>query len=776
VNGRLVLVCATAAGILLLAYAAPRAHPAVQWNVKADRELSQARAREISAALGVDTTGWTATVTGGTNGTAGYFRDKHPEIVAAQRYSPVFAKVALTPRRGPDAIAVAVSATGDVESWVRYGFPKAKVLDQAAARRLAAAALTAFVGKDAGTFRPVPGAPEDQGALTIAFERATPPFSEHFEATVNGAQLTKVELNAEYGSAVDAALRARKKYINWLNGAAVVVVYFLGTILAAAAYVYWAVRRGIRHRFVFALSATAVVWGVIYWTNWQIYDQRFETLTHSATFWEGLGGSILVLTLLILLYVILVGAMDAVGPRAKLSTLRSLFSTSTFNRQAGASIFIGMLCGPLAAALPLAVSMLRLFGSERTGNYEASIIYASHLPVQALDIMVPLTLIGLFGFGAGQVARYIHKPWLSTAVLALVGTVLLCVSETPSETNPFATLLAAFLQFAVFYLLFVRVDVLAVLAAGWTAQVLWNASTLALQPAGSVHSAGVWAFVFTGGIAACAGLVALRGRAVALEAAAEPAVVTSRREALMQEFSVAHRVQQEMLPERPPEIAGCTLSASCQPAQDVGGDLFDFLRLPDGRWTIGVGDVSGKGVPAALYMTLTKGLLIATTQDSSDLLDIIGHVNRHIHAATERKTFVTMALGAFDPETGAFDHVRAGHNPIVWRRAGHGETSLLNSPGLGLGIVSDKLFRRSIKLHRLQLNSGDALVFYSDGLTEAMNADREQYGEERLMRSVEEADGLDAAGVRERIVASVTGFLDGVPPQDDMTIVVLRVN
>jgi sigma-B regulation protein RsbU (phosphoserine phosphatase) len=175
-------------------------------------------------------------------------------------------------------------------------------------------------------------------------------------------------------------------------------------------------------------------------------------------------------------------------------------------------------------------------------------------------------------------------------------------------------------------------------------------------------------------------------------------------------------------------------------------------------------------------MTLTKGLLIATTQDSNDLLDIISHVNRHIFDVTERRTFVTMALGAFDPETRTFDHVRAGHNPIVWRRPSDDVTALLNAPGIGLGIVQERLFRSTTRMERLQLETGDALVFYSDGLTEAMNSEDEQFGEDRLMRAVEEMDGVDATQTREYILSQVRTFLDGIPAQDDMTLVVLRVN
>jgi sigma-B regulation protein RsbU (phosphoserine phosphatase) len=297
-----------------------------------------------------------------------------------------------------------------------------------------------------------------------------------------------------------------------------------------------------------------------------------------------------------------------------------------------------------------------------------------------------------------------------------------------------------------------------------------------LQPARSLHVSGMTTMGWLAGLTLLAGLVAWRGRELNIDDTSVEPAGRSQREALMAEFSIAHRVQQQMLPDKPPEIPGFSIAASCQPAREVGGDLFDFLKLPDGRWSISVGDVSGKGVPAALYMTLTKGLLIATTQDSGDVLDIITSVNGHIHEVTERKTFVTMALGALDPETLQFDHVRAGHNPIVWRRAANNETVFLNTPGIGLGMVSDRLFRRSTRVDRVELGSGDVLVFYSDGLTEAMNRNNEQFGEERLLQAVETADGLDAGGVRERILAQVTGFLDGVAPQDDLTIVVLRVN
>jgi serine phosphatase RsbU (regulator of sigma subunit) len=779
VNSRVVLGCIFAAGVGLLVWVAPRAHPAALWNVRTDRQQAVIKTREISAALGVNTAGWSAAVSSDNAGKRGYFQEKHPDVAAARRYTPVLAKVALSGPGGGDRILAGVSSAGDINSWERklamQPGPQTPPPDPAAALHIAEGALASLAGPDAAQFQRAADPEPPKGGLAFAWTRSGP-LPERIEAAVTGNTLVKASRQPVYPEEVDRALRDRKKVRNWFDGAAAICIYIIGIAIVLFVYVYWLARRAIRHRFAIAVAANAAVWGLIYWFNVMLYGERYDhAASGSSVIGNFFGGALLVL-LLMILYMTLAGAAEAIAPRARMATLRSVFSAAAFNRRAGFSVFAGAMCAPLIVALPLLISSWRLMGSERTGDYDANLIYAAWPGLAAAAVPLSTALLGIFGFAPAFLARHIRKPAIAFAVLAFAGVLTLAVNTPPSETAPAAFLLSGAVVFAAYYLLLVRVDLLAVLASGWSAQVLWNACALWLQPARSLHVSGITVVVYLLLGTAVAALVAWRGRELAAENIAEPAIATSQREALMAEFSIAHRVQQEMLPERPPEIPGCTVSASCHPAREVGGDLFEFLKLPDGRWTIAVGDVSGKGVPAALYMTLTKGLLIATTQDSSDPLEIIHNVNGHIHAATERKTFVTLALGAFDPETRSFDHVRAGHNPIVWRRPGEGATSLLNAPGLGLGIVSDRLFRRSTRLDRIQLNSGDALVFYSDGLTEAMNVEREQFGEERLMRAVERADGLDAGGVRERVLGEVKEFLQGVAPQDDMTVVVLRVH
>lgn len=769
------IALAAVAGCVLLGYAIPRAHPAATWGVTSDREQSIVKVRELSAALGLNANGWPATVTGDTSGQRGFFALHHPNDPVAHRFTPIYAKIALAAPGRPDRIFANISSHGDINVWKRDGLPKPSGTDPARARQTAESALQRFTGSDSATFHVVSDAVPSGAGLAFAWERKGL-VTERFEATVAGDALTKAELKPIYTRDLDDARDAQHRRRHIFEFIAV-AFDMAGILIAAFAYVYWAVRRAIRYRFVFAVVAAFCASNIIEWFNWGVHDQAYSALESSEGWLNIWGSGALMLLFLGLLYIVLAGAMDAVATGGKLATLRSLLSSSALNRRAGAAILCGLLCGPLAAGLPLLLSSLQFLHPHELGDYDAALIYSSEPALQAINAFAEPILLGLFGFGAAILARFVRNRKATFGALLVVGTLVLLQKVVPSDASIVVCLPACALVFVVYYAILQRIDVLAVLAAGYSAQVIWNASALLVQPARSLHVSGMTALGFLAAATLCTALVAWRGHDLLIEEkTSSELAATSQREALMAEFSIAHRVQQQMLPDRPPEIPGCSVAASCQPAREVGGDLFDFLQLADGRWTIAVGDVSGKGVPAALYMTLTKGLLIATTQDNADLVDIAAHLNGHIRDVAGRRTFVTMALGAFDPETRTFDHVRAGHNPVVWKRASDNSASFLNAPGIGLGIVSERLFRRATRTGRVELNSGDLLVFYSDGLTEAMNHSNEQFGDERLLQVVENADGQDAGAVRERILSEVTGFLGGVAPQDDMTIVVLRVN
>ena len=249
----------------------------------------------------------------------------------------------------------------------------------------------------------------------------------------------------------------------------------------------------------------------------------------------------------------------------------------------------------------------------------------------------------------------------------------------------------------------------------------------------------------------------------------------SERDALNAEFAEARAAQMGMLPDSTPTLAGYSVAAVCQPAREVGGDLFDILEFPDARWGFCVADVSGKGVPAALYMTMTKGLLASERPYATDLRELALALNERLHEAGRHKTFVTMALASLDPATRRLTLIRAGHNPVLWRRARRNETVWLRPEGLGLGLVSNRMFGRKLEEQVVDLEPGDAVILYSDGLTEAENPRVELFGEERLQAIAEKPLPGDAQTLVDEILADVERFKEGAEPHDDLTLLVIKV-
>jgi len=248
----------------------------------------------------------------------------------------------------------------------------------------------------------------------------------------------------------------------------------------------------------------------------------------------------------------------------------------------------------------------------------------------------------------------------------------------------------------------------------------------------------------------------------------------SEREYLLSEFALAREAQEGMLPDAPPELPGYSLAARCIPAREVGGDLFDFLPLPGGRLGLCVADVSGKGVPAALYMTLTKGMLAAEQDIGSPPRQLARTLNAQLLATGKRRTFVTLILAIVESETGDVELVRAGHNPALWWRARESKASTLQPKGIGLGLAPDSLFERSLEAQSLRMEDGDLLLLYSDGLTEAMNPRNEMYGEARLEAAVARYAHRTAPEVLEALLEEVARFSAGAPAHDDLTVLVVK--
>jgi serine phosphatase RsbU (regulator of sigma subunit)/pSer/pThr/pTyr-binding forkhead associated (FHA) protein len=237
-------------------------------------------------------------------------------------------------------------------------------------------------------------------------------------------------------------------------------------------------------------------------------------------------------------------------------------------------------------------------------------------------------------------------------------------------------------------------------------------------------------------------------------------------ELLQHDLALAGRIQQRLLPRALPEIAGCSFAAECTPAQQVGGDFYQFLELPDGRIGVAIGDVSGKGVSAALCMARTMSDIRYQSAGESEPGRILERANRALYENLEEGMFVTVSLVSFDPKTGETRYARAGHPPPLVRDAGGNVTELGDVGGAALGVGEDSRYEQG----RCVLDRGDVVVLYSDGVTEAMNRSNALYGDDRF-RAVLRGSGGGATAVKEAVLADLEAFVSGREPNDDLTLV-----
>jgi predicted ester cyclase len=245
------------------------------------------------------------------------------------------------------------------------------------------------------------------------------------------------------------------------------------------------------------------------------------------------------------------------------------------------------------------------------------------------------------------------------------------------------------------------------------------------------------------------------------------AAEAQERERIEQELRVARQIQQALLPETIPKPHGWRIAAYYGPAREVGGDFYDFLELEDGRLGLVVGDATGHGMPAALVMATTRGMLRAVVQSLESPGEVLARVNEALVADIPPSTFVTCFYGVLDPESGRLLYANAGHN-LPCRRHGD-QAEELRARGMPLGLMPGMDYEEKETI----LTPGDSILFYSDGLVEAHNPQREMFGVPRLRRLIaEHADDGSLGGFLMDELRSFVG--DGWEQEDDITLVTLR--
>lgn len=248
----------------------------------------------------------------------------------------------------------------------------------------------------------------------------------------------------------------------------------------------------------------------------------------------------------------------------------------------------------------------------------------------------------------------------------------------------------------------------------------------------------------------------------------------SEKRAMESELRTAREVQQVLLPQKDPVVPGFRISGTNLPARIISGDYYDYIDLGDAKCGIVIADVSGKGVPAGLLMAMCRSSLRSVAAGELSPSKALGLVNRQLFPDIREDMFISMAYGILDGMTGILTLSRAGHDPALCYRAATGTVESLRSPGLALGVDSGQVFERVTKDHEVPLAAGDCVLFYTDGVKEAVDAKEEEFGMERMAEVFRNAAPDGAEAVLLRMQEELKAFTGECPQMDDITLVVIQ--
>ncbi len=246
------------------------------------------------------------------------------------------------------------------------------------------------------------------------------------------------------------------------------------------------------------------------------------------------------------------------------------------------------------------------------------------------------------------------------------------------------------------------------------------------------------------------------------------------RERLEQELKIARDVQQRLLPQKLPGFDGIAVESLMITAYEVGGDYYDFVNFENNHLGFIIGDVSGKGTSAAFYMAEAKGVLQSLSKSHSTPRDLLINANKILYDSMDRKTFITMTVASIDCDKKELSYSRAGHWPLLKYDANKKSCELLQPSGIGIGLDSGNIFDDALEEKKITLNTDDIYIFYTDGLSEAMNDNDEEYGDDRLCNLIEDNAEKTVTELKEIIIDSILSFLNGRNLSDDLTLILLK--
>lgn len=242
---------------------------------------------------------------------------------------------------------------------------------------------------------------------------------------------------------------------------------------------------------------------------------------------------------------------------------------------------------------------------------------------------------------------------------------------------------------------------------------------------------------------------------------------------MQREISMASDIQKKMLPSESPELSGYSVSGKNLSARSIGGDYFDFIELGNSKWAVCLGDISGKGLPAALLMSNLQAILRSLAVHISDPAEILRHANHLLYKITNPEKFATLFFGVLDTAKHHLIYSSAGHEP-PFHLGQEGKCQRLDTGGLPLAVMDDLEYQQN----QITLEKGDCIFIYSDGITDSMNRQEEQFGEERLQFLLEESKDFfnESNKLIEKVFNSSIRYCEGTDRFDDMTSVVITRN
>lgn len=755
----IVTLLIAAAGYAIFGFLFARYSAATQWNVGSGPAENIARAQVLLLARGIDVRGWDAQA------------DARPDNAMSEHLREIGSSPAETPasifvifeKASAGSVGVRFDATGRLTLVTdrRISPSHERAADPDGDRARAEAAFRAFV-PDASSWQKAGEEAIANRGMEYRWEAASPHRGviRRGRVIVSDGEVTDVR----YGAEIVAPERRLSDTLDSIADLALVLGMFVGVVL----YLVGTVRRAIPQRLALILLLLAV-------TLLMVAAMEDMDPAEAALFNDGPGVDRIYLLLGIVMFATVSGLGLTGGypylarrlPQQLLPFEALLLRAKIGNRTVASSVLVGLAAGGWIEATAYLIRATSVFGAYPvTGASSDALFRSAFIPPNLWGtIITPLLVLGVL-------VPFILDSVRGRAAMPLAVVVALILFLSPREPLA-AAIISSLLTAGAFLVLFFRRDLLTVVIAAAGGTWAAGAATRLVQPADVVRHEGLIAASLLATVVVVFALLAAKGSRAPL-ALWQPRLARAARERMQREFEVARLAQERMLPEVAPDLPGISIASYCQPARQVGGDLYDFIGMGDDRVGIAVADVSGKGVPAALVMTITKGLLLAASDGERDPRAILAGVNAGIHSLRNRSTFVTMMFGVLDATQRTFQFVRAGHTALLWRKSDGSVTSLAPR-GIGLGMAAPRVFRAVCETRTIAPDVGDFLLLYSDGVTEAMNERNEEYGDERLVEaSAKLTSEMSADDARDALIGDVALFCGTAPVHDDMTLVVVK--